>query len=421
MEEPLRYLPPNSTANQEQRRLQTLTLGLTAFWLIFEFLPLTARGAIIEEEISLRDIGFYVPDEVDKAKRRTAQESGFSLLNGVGVVWGAEDNIYRSPSDLEESGELWSGWAYLRADKRFGERERLMSTLTWQQTRYPGHSNTNSDRGHLSNWYTRPLTDNTRIEFDLDIYYKSDDATTIRGERYERDYAYWRYTTEGLFVWNMSKEHRFKIGGEYLFKDYDETSGLNTLDWAQRIFKVRYRYRFARYHYLRVWYSLSERKYEEELASLCDSDGTELVSNPDEKHRYQRIQVWYSVPINDKLDLDLKYNYRTKKDLFKDYESYNSHKIEARVRLKATEKMEIRMEAGYTIRDYDNILGDRDKSHELEYTKWNLGVGAQYKLRDSCWIFGKLSYYDRESNKNYGNLYRSYTGLFLSTGISFFF
>ena len=86
----------------------------------------------------------------------------------------------------------------------------------------------------------------------------------------------------------MSEEHRFKIGGEYIFKDYDETAGLNSLDWVQPALKARYRYRFGPYHYLRLWYSISERKYEEEPASLRDS--TELSTNPDEKHRYRSYE-----------------------------------------------------------------------------------------------------------------------------------
>lgn len=417
MEKPPTSISANSRVNQGQQRLPTLTLGLTAFLLIFEFLPLTLCATTIEEEIALRGIDFYIPDEVDKAKRQAAQESGFSLLTGVGLGWGVDDNIYRSPSSLEESGEFWGGWAFLRADKRFDEEERLMTTLRWQQTLYPGNKNVNRDRGYLSNWYTRPLTDDTKIELDFDISYRNDDATKITGEPYKRDYSYWRYAPEVLFVWNMSKEHRFKIGGEYEFKDYDETPGLNSLDWAQPIFKARYRYRFGPYHYLRLWYSLGEREYEEELASL--RDGTEVSGNPDEKHRYQRAMLWYSVPISDELDLDLKYSYRTKSDLFKDYESYNSHRIEAGIGLKPSKKMEIRMEAGYTIRDYDNILGD--SNHNLEYTKWRLGARAQYKLWDSGWLFGGVNYYDRDTNKSQGSIYRSYEGIVTYVGLSIFF
>ena len=417
MEEVACFRPLHGRANQERRHLRTQVLGLTLFFLVFELVALEARGAVVEDEISVRHEAFSIPDEVAKEKRRAARKSGFSLLKAAGVTWGVDDNIYRSPSGLEESGNFWGGWAYLRADKRFDEEQRLMTTLSWLQVRYPGNSNANSDRAHISTWYTRPLTDNTAVEFDLDIDYRNDDATNIRGERYERDYSYWRYTTEGLFIWNMSREHRFEIGGGYRFKNYDETPGDNSLDWTEPFFKVLYRYRFGSSHYLGLVYSLKKREYEEEPASL--RDGTEPSSNPKEKHRYQRAGVWYSVPLSEKVDLGLKYYYRTKEDLFKNYESYNSHRIEAGIDLEVSEKMDISMNAGYTIRNYDNILGDN--GHKLEYTKWDLRVGARYKLRDSCWIFGNLSYYDRQTNKSFGNLYRDYKGLVCSTGLGFFF
>jgi hypothetical protein len=339
------------------------------------------------------------------------------LVTGAGLFSGYDTNIYRSPRKLEKGGEFFGGLVFLRADNRFGEKQRLLTKLTWEQIRYPGHSNANLDRGRLTTWYTRPLTDNTSFELDLGITYKNDDATTITGDKYDRDFGYWRYAADGLFVWDMSKEHQFKVGGGYTFKDYDETSGLNSLDWDEWTLEARYRYRFAKSHYLRLWYSLSERKYDEELAGL--RDGIELPSNPKEKHYYHRAKVWYSVPIADNLDLDLKYDYKIKDDRFKDYESYDSHEIEAGIQLEVNEKTQIEMEVEYEIKDFDNYLGDN--GHKLEYTKWNLGVGARYKLWDSGWIFSRLNYYLRDTNRSWDTVYRDYKGLVCSGGISVFF
>lgn len=381
------------------------------------FLPLAAGAERIhEEEVALRGVAFSIPDQMREAKKRTAQESGLSLLAGASLFSARDNNVYRSPRDLEQDGEFWGSWALLRADKRFRTADRLLSTVIYERARYRGFSNADFDRVHLSNWYVRRFTDRLDLEFDLDVSHRNYKATKTTGESYRRDYSYWRYAGEAFIVWDIPGAHRIKFGAEGVIKNYRETPGLESLDWTAGTLEARYRYRFGRHHYLRLWYTVGKRRYEEELAGLAD--GTELPTNPEEEHLYQEAIAWYSISIGPSVEVEARYTHRTKEDLFADYESHSSRGVSLGLRMRPTDGAEIRLSADHTKRRYANIL--REINHEFRYTKSRLQAGAGYRLRSSWWVFGSLSYNLRDTNNNEGLTYRDYRCLVSALGLSLF-
>lgn len=375
-----------------------------------------AAAGVEEEELVSRDIQFSVPQAVTDYKRDRAERSGLSLLTATNAFWGTDTNIHRSPVDLEQSGGYWGDWLYLRADTRFGGRDRLLATLNWKQIHSPSQSMANFRRIHLSTWYAHRVSERLGVELDIDISSENDHATTIIGKEYTRDYSYGRYALEALVAWNIAAGHRVKFGGERVVKDYGEKQDLNSLDWGTWTFKVRYRLRFGAYHYLRVWYSLGDRKYDEEPAG--SRNGVELPENPLEEHRYQEVLVWYSLPIAGVLSFDARYAYNSKDDLFEQYESWRSHTFEAWAGANVRDRLEAGVQAGRHFRKYDHIIGD--DVAQLEYTRWNLAFGLRFRVWRPLWLFGDVSHYWRDTNRSDGIYFRDYSGFTCSAGVSFF-
>ncbi len=401
-------------------RRGSLTAGVLTLIFTAALCVLTtgAHAADEEEEVNLRADVLSIPPDISREMRRDARETGFSYLTAAGVIAGYDTNVYRSPSDRVEGAGFIGAGALLRTDSRFGDGQRLKTNLALEGTHYLGQDplqihNADVARFSASGSYDVDFGENTGLEVDLGMRYRTDDATSINGNSYVRDFSYWRYHADLAFVWKMSKADELKVGGGFVRRDYDETSGLNSLDWSSGGFDARYRHRFAKRHYVRIWCSLDARSYDEEPASLVD--GTELPTNPDEKHHYHKGKLWYSTPIGERVDIDVKYTLTSKRDLFEGYESYTKHSIEAGLRARAGEKTRVGLDLGYNTRDFDHELGDAGEL--LSYDGLGLDLSLQHRLGESGWLFAKYSYYLRGSNRSTGSVYLDYVGSVFAIGV----
>ncbi len=378
--------------------------------------PPGSAESIQEDEIVVRGVAFSVPDVLVDQKRVIARTSGFSLLAGLGILWAGDDNVYHSPSDLEQRDHFWGNWLFVRADKRFRKADQLLSTLTWETARYRDSDNANFRRFHFSNWYVRRFSGRTSLELDLDLTRRHYEAVKITGVSYKRDYAYWRYAGKARFVWRLGSGHRVKIGFEGVGKNYNETPGMESLDWRAGIVQLRYRYRFGAYHYLRLRYSIGKRQYEVEQAGL--PDGSEPPENPPEEHLYREAIVWYSLPIGSKMELGASYSYRSKDDVFADYESHVSNGVAAYCRLKPVQRAEIFLEGSHVTRSYSSML--EESGGKLRYTRTKLHLGGGYRVVKSVWFLGNVGYYNRDTNNDEGLSYRGYRNLVTALGVSLY-
>ena len=379
--------------------------------------PASAASVEEDDEESIpSDMSFSVPAEVLAAKKDSAGQNGFSLLLGASAFLGTDANIYRSPTSAEHDSHAWGNWGYLRSDARW-KRNRMLTTANWKQTQYPGHSAVNANYGHVSNWITRPLGRRLDLEVDLDLSHQNDDAVKIDGTKYDRRYGYWRSSAEAVLEWNPGRHHRLRVSGEGLRKNYDETPGLNSLDWHQVAGRAEYRYRFASSHYLDMGYAVANRRYRAEPASIRAGD--ELPSNPTEHHRYREATVGYNVPMTRGLSAHSSYAYADKRDLFEGYENFRRRQGALGIDLKLTSALSLSADAEHANTDYDHLHGDHGRA--LRYRTWDVGLGSRLRGNQSCWLFGSVGYYERRSNKSFGTLYRDYHGILTRLGLSVFF
>lgn len=369
-----------------------------------------------DDEEPVGSISLSVPGELTRVKRQLADSTGFSLLAGLSAYVGSDDNVYRSPAETASASDAWGNWVYLRADSRLGAN-RFLNTVNWKQARYPRHGTVDAAYGSLSNWYTRPLGANFSIELDLDASRQNDDAATISGEKYSRDYAYWRYAAESVLAWEPSRRHRVRLRGEGVLKNYDETTSQNSIDWNQWLVTMSYRLRLLAGQSITCAVARGERRYDSEPASTVS--GRELEANPVEHHRYGDLVVTYTAPIHRRVVCDLGYARTTKHDLFQGYENRVTEGYQGGVGLRPIDRLELRIDATRAWRDYAHLLGDGGR--KLVYRTQEVGVGARLRIGGPCWAFANVSRYERDTNKSTGTLYRDYSGTLSRGGMSVFF
>ena len=370
-----------------------------------------------DEESFVGDLSFSAPSEILSAKRHAAESAGHSLLFGASAFMGTDDNVYRSPNAGARSGSAWGHWAYARNDLRIGERNRMLTTLNWKQTLYPGHSRLDGAYGHLSNWFTRRLSSTTSLELDMDLSHQNDDAVTITGADYAQNYGYWRSAGEAVLQWSPSPRHRLRASIEGVRKDYAETSGLNSIDWGQWTTSMAYRFRFGTSHWIDLSSALGRRGYRAEPASLVN--GREEVSNPVERHRYRGMSIEYLRPLFHGVSLDVAYDYADKHDLFQGYEDYRRRGARLGLGLALTESFDLRFDSELARSNYDHLRGDNGAS--LKYSTHDVALGGRYRLRPDWSVFASVDRYERDSNKSRGTLYLDYHGVVTRAGMSVFF
>ena len=370
-----------------------------------------------EDEIGIGSVMASVPDRVAEQKRELAAGDGFSILGGISGFMGSADNVYRSPAELEKRGLAWGNWAVLQADVRSARGDKWVTNLNWNQTQRPRYSNSNSNYGNLSSRYLRRLGGGVRVELGMEVSHKNDDATSIAGLDYLRDYSYWRSGAEATLVWRISERHMVTIDGERIIKNYGERAGLRSIDWGEWALTAKYRRRFGPYRYLAFYYSSGERKYRDELAA--DRSGVERPQYPTELHRYRARGISVTMPVGSRARFETRYERGAKTDLFVGYESNQTHEIAVLGAINAMERIEIRASIDQSWRRYTNMKGDAGRP--LKYALWQIGVGARYRLVNSTWIFGGIDYYARNSNKSTGLIYRDYRAASTTTGMSVFF
>ncbi len=400
-----------------KRRSAPFQKLLLTFIIVITVCPVV-KGAAEEEDLVDRDMLFSVPSEVEERREEVAAAEGFSLLAGFNFFIGNDDNVHRSDSLLEKSSSTWGDWLYLRGDNRLNDDVRWLSTFVWKQVNYPSQSQADFRQGHFSNWLEARLSKNVRLEFNFDVGAENDDNTRIDGINYARDYSFWRYAGNTRVTWRLSSVHRLRLGAEFVRKNYGEVTGLNSIDWSQVSTSLRYRIRFAPYHYLKLWYELSWRNYDEEPAN--DLSGNESDPGyPSEEHRYQRFTARYTLPVANRIGFNLQFRHIIKRDLFLDYESWTESQYHLWLTANITRYMIMSVAAEYRTRDFDHLLGNDNRL--LNFDRRQLSSSARLRAAPFLWLVGSVNLYSRDSNRDTETVYRDYEGTVFSIGISFFY
>ncbi len=401
------------------RRLDSLTRA-AALLLMLLLSPVPgAHASSIEEDdedVSGADRALTPPAALLDSSRRDAAQTGFGWVAGLSAYMANDDNVFRSPSGQEKTSGAWGNAGWVRTDVRFRRTNRMLTTLSWNQTRFRSFDQIDSSHPHLSHWYQHRFSPSTSLELDFDAVHQNDDATTITGFAYTRDYSYWRYGGEAVLEWAPGTRHRFRVAGEQVRKDYGEVAAFNSLDWKHWRASGSYRFRIGPEHVAGVKLQQGERRYDEEPASLAD--GNEAIGNPAEHHRYRDWILWYGAPLGRRVDVDLSVSLGTKTDLFRGWEDYRDRGVRVSVLARPTAGTELR--AGLSAGHREYTLMPADAGAKLKYDTVEARLGARVHLVGGLWAYGDVNTYQRDTNRSSGLDYRDYRGVFSRAGVSLF-
>ena len=264
--------------------------------------------------------------------------------------------------------------------------------------------------------YSNRLGKRIRLSFAGTVKHANDDEIDINGNDFTRDFENFTYKAKPSIRFRLSKRQALSLAYSGEWSEYAETSGQESLDWWAHGPAAQYRFKLSDAASLRVVYGFTIRNYDENLASL--KDGTNLATNPSEKHHYQRVDVkgtWRPVSW---LELDGGYRFKTKEDQFEGFESYEERKWKTGLTLSRFPPWTLRAEGAFSERQYDNRLGEL-ATETLEYDKLEANITAYYKVKYGFSFYAHYSYANRDSNRSSGSSYRDYSYHRFLTGFSF--
>ncbi|MFN8588807.1 MAG: hypothetical protein U0704_13520 [Candidatus Eisenbacteria bacterium] len=397
------------------RRLTLLALTTAALLALAS----VAHASSIEEDdddVSGADRAFGPPTAMLEASRRRAATTGFGWVAGMSAYRASDDNVFRGPGGMERTGMAWGQAGYLRGDLRRGAN-RSLTTFTINRTDFDAFRQIDSSHPHLSQWFQHRFSPRWAAVLDLDAVHQNDDATTITGFAYTRDYSWWRVGGEAQLEYTPGDRHRFQLGGERVRKNYGEVATLNSLDWTHWRTSASYRFRLSPGQFAGLKFARGERTYDAEPASLAD--GNEQPGNPVEHHRYDDFVLWWGAPVAPlKLELDASAAWGSKTDLFQGYEDYTDRTLRLGVLARPTAGSELRAGLVSTHRDYAKILADGGAL--LAYDTIEARLGARVRVFGTAWLYGDFNTYQRDTNRSSGQDYRDYRGTFSRLGVSVF-
>jgi hypothetical protein len=271
-------------------------------------------------------LGLLVPHETRREKRRAAKAGGWAWTFAGSAAAGYDSNLHLAPGNEVNSRVVDSGVfeAALRAEvlHYFNRDSRLELRAEANAVPYTETTEVNDYNQKVSAFYGQRLSENFKFLLSADISHKNDNATFINGEQLDRDFESWNYQARPTLSYRFHSDHKLRIQYRVKYKDYVETPSLNSLDWLSHGPKVYYDWDVLDKVEIELSYAFKSQNYDEEIASL--SDGTETLSNPDERHFFHDLQAGVSWEAFDWLKLNVTGGFKRKDDQYRDFESYNS-------------------------------------------------------------------------------------------------
>ena len=366
--------------------------------------PAPAGAQEIQDVGSVRQmaIGLTAPESLSRAKRKAARKGAWPLTMMAAGTVGGNSNIFLSPT--REEGSLVSQGAIKAEVLHYFDKSTRLSMSTQASAALHTES-TRADSYELegSAFFAHRFDSTKKFLMSAKFSRENDDVTRIDGSLLRRNFAANVYRASPALLLRPNKAHRFRLGYRFKVKDFDETPGLNSLDWWSHGPRASYKWAFSRRANVELGYSFGEQRYREEPSSLSDS--TELSSNPTERHLFHSADLEFKWEPRDSLEFSANVGWERKDDQYQDFESHNTivSELTARVPWMGTE---FSVEADYRRRFYDKRPDDNSGS--LKYHKLSGKIGARRQLSETFALFATYDVLFRSTNRHQGINFRSY-------------
>ncbi|TFH01791.1 MAG: hypothetical protein E4H13_03920 [Calditrichales bacterium] len=285
------------------------------------------------------------------------------------VVTGYESNIFKSPDAVDSKGDTLNpitSDSFLGIELDLGARYDLGSlhqfTLSYSgdEFRYADNENVNQYRHSGDLQYRLKAGTNTYFYVNGGIGYLQKLGTNVLGEGLTRLYTSKNYLLEPRLRHQTTDYLRNDLEYIYKYKDYDETEGYTSIDYREHEFNLSTLFdpfdsKFRSAAELILGYI--DRQYIE--YSSRDVNGNTSADYPTRNYTYFTVTLGYNHPF-DLFDVELYSRYRTRRDNFEDYYSYNELRLSSRIRGNITEDIHYYVFVSWRDRDYLQKTANQD-------------------------------------------------------------
>lgn len=354
---------------------------------------------------------------LERAKRAEAREGAWVWSGIASLAGGFTSNAFESPSATQNSalGDLELQGEALR---RFTPSDRLRIRVRAGFVPYTETSDLDTFNQTVSTYYRHRISRGSSFSLLAKAERENDDAVDINGNDYVRDFGYFSYRVQPTLRLALGELGNLRVSYGLKRKDYDETTGRNSLDWWKHGPKVSLEHRFGRAFSLEASYSFAIQQYDKEPAN--DVTGLEPPGTPDEKHYFHRAALDGTWRLSRNLRLEAEYAYRMKDDRFQEYESYDDHGGKLAVTWAPSRILAFQLGGSFSRRDYDNRPGTLP-GETLEYDRIEGHANVRYELSRNLSLFALYAFTDRDTNRDTGISYRDYTDHTMLSGVTLAF
>lgn len=364
-----------------------------------------SQSAPPDDGLGIPDNFLAVPADLSRAKRRDAKESEDWTMTVVGTLAaGYNSNIHESPNDPQGSAMGGFG-ARIEALKYFGSSHRMKVAAEATGLPQTEGSDTSPYDQTLDFFYAFEPTRTLALTTHDSAEHHDGKGTTIDGDELDRDLEYFAYDSTNAVTYNLTRNQDIRVSYTVEGRDYAETSDMPSLDWWKHGPRVAYDITPIKTVKLEAYYSFYVQRYLDNPASL--DTGSELTTNPDEKHYFNKVGGGVGWTPRDDVSTSLSYTYKRKDDRFQDFESYSSHTAEMKVEWDPYSRWSIQLAGWFGHRDFDERPASDGGT--LEYDRWTAFFGNAYRITDHMTLFVDYEFDDRNTNRSTGfSTFRDY-------------
>ncbi|NRA40025.1 MAG: hypothetical protein HRU15_17915 [Planctomycetes bacterium] len=352
-----------------------------------------------------------VHSDLRKEKRKDLRNDNWVHSFGLSTQAGYVDNVFTSPLIYNNLHDIPQDSAYLAVsgmwliERNFG-KHTLDIEFDIYAKQYLEFEQTNGEEYSAKFSYNHEINQSLNWSNKYKFQYGTDDECDIFGNNYIRDFSFHSHQVQTALDWKLNDSHKIDTSVSYKQKDYSEIDAINSIDWDESRFRTAYRWKISDQFKFRCQHDISQQSYDEELSNNA-ANGLELLSNPPEKHNFNKTTVafyWYGQSDS---KIWIKYALKHKEDSFEGFESYNENQFRIGVLSHFTQHCSLKAEYTAKERDFELRPGT-NFSNQLLYNVNEFNVSLRRNLSDHRAISLGYARSERDSNRNFGEVYRNY-------------
>lgn len=334
-----------------------------------------------------------------------AQLGGWEVDADLEVGYGMKSNVFESPGELRENGNVIGADSLRRGDQMIPiswdldlEREFGRHTLTIDagQTfrRFSTYSVLSEQEHGLDVEHEVELPESwmsdAELTTEVGVERSVTQAADVLGDALTRSFASWDYGIDTELDKDFG-DMDLEVELGWRVRNYDEVAGMMSLDSRQSSVRTTLEYdlpNVSRDQDVELTLEHSRRRYPGYTARNAAGDVS--TGGPDRRFRYFGIEGEYAIELSDAVELDVETGYRMRRDPFEGYFDYSRVTLGSDVEWKVRNDLELAVDLklrNYRFGGKDAPQSGSTAAPTLRYTYLDSEVSAAYDVRYGVDLF----------------------------------